>query len=121
MKSRWPKIVYNHLLEEIESNYLSLIESVAHEIAQYDVWINKAYIAREYKYCRPHIQCYKTLFRNADTSFVLAPDGLIDGSPTTPSLIARYAIGEPTVPPTTPSLTTLPTVAPSVRNLHVCA
>lgn len=56
--------VYKSILVEIESLFYSHIESIAKFISNIDVIICKAFIAREYKYCRPEINL------NQETAFV---------------------------------------------------
>lgn len=46
---------YQEILEKIENEYYEKLEIVANYVAKYDVLINKAYIAKEYKYCKPVI------------------------------------------------------------------
>jgi len=46
---------YQEILEKIENEYYEKLEIVANYVAKYDVLINKAYIAKEYKYCKPFI------------------------------------------------------------------
>ena len=47
---------YQYILEIIENEYYEKLEFIANYIAKYDVLINKAYIAKEYKYCKPIIE-----------------------------------------------------------------
>ena len=47
---------YQHILELIEIEYYEKLERIANYISKYDVLINKAYIAKEYKYCKPNIE-----------------------------------------------------------------
>ena len=47
---------YQSILEIIEHEYYEKLEFIANYIAKYDVLINKAYIAKEYKYCKPEIE-----------------------------------------------------------------
>lgn len=47
---------YQYILEIIEHEYYEKLEFIANYIAKYDVLINKAYIAKEYKYCKPVIE-----------------------------------------------------------------
>ncbi len=55
---------YQYILEIIEKEYYEKLEFIANYIAKYDVLINKAYIAKEYKYCKPIIET------SCDKSFV---------------------------------------------------
>jgi DNA mismatch repair protein MutS len=47
--------VYMSILKELETIYYNKIESIAKFIAKLDMVVAKAYIAREYKYCKPEI------------------------------------------------------------------
>ena len=47
--------VYQEVLNEIESSWYEFLYRIAQEIAEVDVLLNKAFIARAYKYCQPEI------------------------------------------------------------------
>ena len=53
--NRLISISYKQILETIESDYYEKLEYIAHYLSKVDVIQNKAYIAREYKYCCPTI------------------------------------------------------------------
>lgn len=57
-------ISYQQILETLESNYYEKLEYIAQYLSKVDVIQNKAYIAREYKYCCPKIDA------NSNKSFV---------------------------------------------------
>jgi DNA mismatch repair protein MutS len=55
--------VYLDILEEIESSWYEFLYRISQEVARIDVLFNKAFLAREYKYCKPTLA-------PCDTSFV---------------------------------------------------
>ncbi len=55
---------YQDILEMVETEHYEKLEVIANYIAKFDVLINKAYIAKEYKYCKPTIE------NNSEKSFV---------------------------------------------------
>jgi DNA mismatch repair protein MutS len=50
-------IVYLQFLAELEKHWYGHIETISHIVARIDVLQCKAYIAREYRYCKPQIRC----------------------------------------------------------------
>jgi len=50
------EVIYKSLLSKIESDLYDQLDNLVEYITYLDVLQNKAYIAREYNYCRPHIR-----------------------------------------------------------------
>lgn len=62
----WNATLYVQVLDEFEARFYPLLEDIAIVLAAIDVLQSKAYIAHEYKYCKP------TLQMSAPTAFVQA-------------------------------------------------
>jgi DNA mismatch repair protein MutS len=52
-------IVYQQILQEIVTTWYPCLVTINSTIAMYDVLLNKAYLVREYNYCRPNIPQYE--------------------------------------------------------------
>ena len=52
--------VYLNILQEIEISWYETLQVISRDIAQLDVLLNKAYVAREYNYCSPRIIASET-------------------------------------------------------------
>lgn len=57
-------VVYLSFIKELEQNWMDRLENLATYVSKFDVLQSKAYIAREYKYCKP------TIVSDAEKSFV---------------------------------------------------
>jgi DNA mismatch repair protein MutS len=54
------EVIYKSLLSKIESDLYDQLDNLVEYITYLDVLLNKAYVAREYNYCRPYIRGEET-------------------------------------------------------------